>query len=389
MHKQHNIEKSNTNYPQLVSQISETFEQGQQQAVIAVNSHIVVTYWKIGQYIVEYEQDGNDRAVYGNKLLENLSKDLTLLHGRGFSRSNIQRMKQFFLTFPICAEPPHKLELPEKIFAEVPQKSLPQKGAEAPHKLQNIRNQFVIELPQKWQRLSWTHWVELLKIDDPLERSFYMHQAIYENWSTPALIRQKKASLYLRLAASRDKEGILKLACEGNRVEKPADLIRQPAVLDFLQIPEPYQVSETEIESRIISQLQQFLLEMGKGFAFVGRQYRIVLGNRPHYVDLVFYHYILKCFVLIDLKRENADYQDIGQMNMYLGYFETEENNDGDNPPIGIVLAREKDDIEVEYAMHNISSQLFVSKYQLYLPKKEKLKELIENQINLCPNNKT
>ncbi|GHT14568.1 hypothetical protein FACS189432_05560 [Bacteroidia bacterium] len=377
------IEKTNTNYPQLISQISETFEQGQQQAVIAVNSHIVVTYWKIGQYIVEYEQDGNDRAVYGNKLIVNLSKDLTLLHGKGFSVSNIKRMRQFYLTFAIGAEPPHQLESPKKIFAEPPQISLLQKGAEPPHKLQTIREQFVTKLPQKWQRLSWTHWVELLKIDDPLERSFYMHQTVYENWSTPALIRQKKASLYLRLAASRDKEGILKLAREGNRVEKPADLIREPAVLDFLQIPEPYQASETEIESRIISQLQQFLLEMGKGFAFVGRQYRIVLGNRPHYVDLVFYHYILKCFVLIDLKRENADYQDVGQMNMYLGYFETEENNEGDNPPIGIVLAREKDDIEVEYAMHNISSQLFVSKYQLYLPEKEKLKELIENQINL------
>ncbi|GHT03634.1 hypothetical protein AGMMS49525_09050 [Bacteroidia bacterium] len=294
------IEKINPNYTQLVSQISETFEQGQQQAVIAVNRHIVVTYWKVGQYIVEYEQNGNDRAVYGNKLLETLSKDLTLLHGRGFSRSNIQRMKQFFLTFPICAEAPHKLES-KKILAEAPQKSLPQKGAEAPHQLQNIRTQFVTELPQKWQRLSWTHWVELLKIDDPLERSFYMHQAVYENWSTTALIRQKKSSLYLRLAASRDKKGIFKLAREGNRVEKPADLIREPSVLDFLQISEPYQVSESEIESRIISQLQHFLLEMGKGFAFVGRQYRIVLGNRPHYVDLVFYHYILKCFVLIDL----------------------------------------------------------------------------------------
>jgi predicted nuclease of restriction endonuclease-like (RecB) superfamily len=294
----------------------------------------VETYWKIGQYIVEYEQGGSEKAEYGKRLLEQLSKDLSLLHGKGFSRSNMQRMKQFYLVFPICAEVPHKL--------------------------------------------SWTHFVELLKIDDPLERSFYLKQTIYENWSTTQLIRQKKTSLFLRLAASRDKEGILKLAQKGQVIEKPEDLIREPCIVDFLKIPEPYNASETEIEERIISNMQHFLLELGKGFAFVGRQFRMMLGNRPHRVDLVFYHYILKCFVLIDIKRETAGYEDIGQMNMYLGYFEKEQNNEGDNPPIGIVLAREKDEYVVEYAMHNISSRLFVTKYKLYLPTKEDLKQLIE-----------
>jgi len=324
----------NTDYKQLVSQISETFVQGQQKAVLTVNACLVETYWKIGHYIVEYEQGGNIRAEYGKRLLEQLSKDLSLLHGKGFSISNIKRMRQFYQIFPIGAEPPHQL--------------------------------------------SWTHFVELLKIDDPLERSFYLHQTVNENWSTTQLIRQKKSSLYLRLTASKDKEGILKLAQEGQKITNPADIIREPYIFDFLQIPEPYQVSETEIESRLISQLQHFLLEMGKGFAFVGRQYRIMLGNRPHRIDLVFYHYILKCFVLIDIKRESAGYEDIGQMNMYLGYFEKEENNEGDNPPVGIVLAREKDEYVVEYAMHNISSRLFVSKYQLYLPTKEELIRIIE-----------
>ncbi|GHT61784.1 DUF1016 domain-containing protein [Bacteroidia bacterium] len=327
------VKTSANDYRQLVSQISETFVQGQQRAVLAVNIHLVETNWKIGQYIVEYEQSGKEKAEYGKRLLEELSKDLSLLHGKGFSRSNIQRMKQFYLIFPISAEVPHKL--------------------------------------------SWTHFVELLKIDDPLERSFYMHQTINENWSTTQLIRQKKASLYLRLAASKDKEGVLQLAQKGQVIAKPADIIREPYILDFLQIPETYQASETEIEGHIISQLQHFLLEMGKGFAFVGRQYRIMLGNRAHRIDLVFYHYILKCFVLIDLKREAAGYEDIGQMNMYLGYFEKEENNAGDNPPIGIVLAREKDEYVVEYAMHTISSRLFVSKYQLYLPTKEELIRVI------------
>jgi predicted nuclease of restriction endonuclease-like (RecB) superfamily len=334
------ITLSNKNeYKMLVRQISETFVQGQQRAVIAVNSHLVKTYWKVGQYIVEYEQKGKEKAAYGVKLLERLSKDLSLLHGRGFSLSNIKRMRQFYIMYPIGAELPHQL--------------------------------------------SWTHWVELLKIEDPLERSFYLNQTINENWSTTDLIRQKKTSLFLRLAASTDKEGVLQLARQGQIIEKPSDLIREPYILDFFQIPEPYHISESDLEKRIINNLQLFLLEIGKGFAFIGRQYRIMLDNRPHYVDLVFYHRILKCFVLIDLKREKAGYEDVGQMNMYLGYFENEENTEGDNPPVGIVLAREKDELVIQYAMHNISSQLFVSKYQFYLPNKEELKKIINIQLNM------
>jgi predicted nuclease of restriction endonuclease-like (RecB) superfamily len=221
-----------------------------------------------------------------------------------------------------------------------------------------------------------------LKIDDKLERGFYEQQTLLEHWSIPELKRQKKSSLFLRLAASKDKEGILQLARQGQIVESPKDIIREPYVLDFLQIPEPYHVSETELESRIISKLQQFLLELGKGFAFIGRQYRIVLGNRPHYVDLVFYHRILKCFVLIDLKREEAGYEDIGQMNMYMGYFAKEENVEGDNPPIGIVLSKGKDELLVEYATYEMNSQLFVSNYQLYLPNREELKTWIERQLS-------
>jgi predicted nuclease of restriction endonuclease-like (RecB) superfamily len=332
------IAKNNTGYQELIRQISETYLHGQKQAVISVNSHILDTYWKTGHYIVEYEQAGKAKAGYGKGLLENLSKDLALLHGKGFSLSNLKRMRQFYLVYPIGAELPHQL--------------------------------------------SWTHWVEIMKIDDPLERSFYLNQTIIEKWSTTELIRKKKSSLFLRLAASKDKEGILLLSKKGQLIEKPSDLIREPYVLDFLQIPEPYQFSETELEERIINKLQQFLLELGKGFAFIGRQYRITLGNRNHRIDLVFYHRILKCFVLIDLKKEEAGYEDVGQMNMYLGYFENEENTEGDNPPIGIVLAREKDELLVKYAMHNINSQLFVSKYQLYLPERDEIKALIESQLN-------
>ncbi len=332
------VKKESSGYKDLVRQISETFSHGQKQAVISVNSHLIETYWKVGQYVVEFEQAGEAKAGYGEKLLENLSKDLFSLHGSGFSLSNIKRMRQFYLTYPIGAEVPHQL--------------------------------------------SWTHCVELLKISDPLERSFYQKQSVIENWSTTQLIRQKKSSLFLRLAASKNKKEILELSRQGHIVEKPSDLIREPYVMEFLQIPEPHNFTESELEEKIISKLQSFLLELGKGFAFVGRQYRITLGNRHHYVDLVFYHRILKCFVLIDLKREEAGYEDIGQMNMYLGYFENEENTAGDNPPIGIVLGKERDELVVKYAMHNVSSRLFVTKYQLYLPNREELRALIEKQLN-------
>ncbi|MCU0339018.1 MAG: PDDEXK nuclease domain-containing protein [Spirosomaceae bacterium] len=328
----------NKDYGNLINQIAEIYKQGQHNATIAINTALVETYWQIGRYIVEFEQKGNLKAEYGKALIDNLSKDLSTTLGKGFSRSNLIYMRLFYSEFPKSEKPSHLL--------------------------------------------SWSHYVELLKISDKLERSFYLQQTINEKWSIPELKRQKKSSLFLRLAASKDKNGILALAKQGQLIEKPTDILREPYILDFLKIPEPYHLTETDLEKRIIEHLEHFLLELGKGFAFVGRQYRIVLGNRPHYVDLVFYHRILKCFVLIDLKREEAGYEAVGQMNMYLGYFETEENTEGDNPPIGIVLAKEKDELLVQYAMHNIASQLFISKYQLYLPNRDELRALIEKQLS-------
>jgi predicted nuclease of restriction endonuclease-like (RecB) superfamily len=330
-------DKYSNNYQNLVSQISETYSMGHQKAVLAVNSNMVDTYWKIGQYIIEFEQGGVFKAQYGKALLENLSKDLSRIHGKGFSRSNLNYMRLFYQRYPICETVSHKL--------------------------------------------SWSNYIELLKIDNEFERSFYEKQSILENWNVRELQRQKKSSLFLRLAASKDKEGILLLSRQGQIVQHPSDIIREPCVLEFLKIPEPYHLTETDLEALLIEHLQHFLLELGKGFAFIGRQYRITLGNRNHYVDLVFYHRILKCFVLIDLKKNVAGYEDVGQMNMYLGYFENEENTEGDNPPIGIVLAKEKDDILIKYALHNISSQLFINKYQLYMPDKEELQQLIEKQL--------
>lgn len=337
MKKSNDIKIVSKGYDGLISQISQTYLDGKQKAVNAVNSQLVITNWKVGKHIVEFEQKGKERAEYGSGVLERLSKDLSLLHGKGFSQSNVKRMRQFFKEYSNSATLSHQL--------------------------------------------SWSHYVELLKIDDHIERRFYEKQSLIENWSIRELKRQKKTSLFLRLAASKNKDEILKLSKDGQVVEKPEDIIREPYVLDFLQIPEPYNLSENEIESKIIDSLQHFLLELGKGFAFVGRQYRITLGNRHFRVDLVFYHRILKCFVLIDLKKEEAGYEDIGQMNMYMGYFENEENTDGDNPPIGIILSKNKDELLVKYAMNNINSQLFVSRYQLYLPDREELKALIERQL--------
>lgn len=331
---------TDTSYQSLLRKISEVYATGQARAAQAVNVHITETYWRIGRDIVEFEQQGSARAVYGKGLLDRLSRDLTLRHGKGFSRSNVVRIRQFYLAHP--------------------------KGATLSH------------------LLSWSHIVELLKIDDPLERGFYEQQAIREKWAVRELKRQKETSLFLRLAAGKDKDAILQLAAQGQIIAQPSDLLRDPYVFEFLKIPEPHQVSETDLETRLCDHLQPFLLELGKGFTFVGRQYRITLNNTHYRVDLVFYHRILRCFVLIDLKINDVEHYDIGQMNMYLGYFATEENTEGDNPPIGIILTRNKDELLVKYATYQMNSQLFVQKYQLYLPDREELRRELELTLQLA-----
>lgn len=324
-------------YRNLLEQISDTYTQGRTRAVRAVNAEIAATYWQVGKHIVEFEQGGKSKAEYGKALISNLSRDLGLRHGRGFSRANVIYMRLFYQSFPDA------------------------------QKSQTLSDQ-----------LSWSHIVELLKIDDPLERGFYEQQSIRERWSVRELIRQKESSLFLRLAASKDKAGILQLAAQGQIVEQPVDLLREPYVFEFLKIPEPYQLSETQLETVLCNHLQPFLLELGKGFTFVGRQYRVTINNAHYKVDLVFYHRILRCFVLIDLKLGDVQHHDIGQMNLYLGYFAKEENVEGDNPPIGIILSRNKDELLVEYATYQMSSQLFVQKYQLYLPDREALRRELE-----------
>lgn len=231
-------------------------------------------------------------------------------------------------------------------------------------------------------KLSWSHICELIKIDDELERNFYEKECVVENWNVRTLRRQMDSALFLRLASSRDKEGILKLAQNGIECQSPEDIVKSTYTLEFLNIPEQEKYSENDLEQKIIDNLQKFLLELGKGFTFVKRQYPLTINNVHYHVDLVFYHRILKCFVLIDLKKNSVQHEDIGQMNMYMGYFAIEENMPDDNPPIGIILSKNKDELLVEYATYGMDSNLFVSKYELYLPNRKELEKLVKDILD-------
>lgn len=230
-------------------------------------------------------------------------------------------------------------------------------------------------------KLSWSHICELIKIDDELERNFYEKECVVENWNVRTLRRQMDSALFLRLASS-DKEGIIKLAQNGIECQSPEDIVKSTYTLEFLDIPEQEKYSENDLEQKIIDNLQKFLLELGKGFTFVKRQYPLTINNVHYHVDLVFYHRILKCFVLIDLKKNSVQHEDIGQMNMYMGYFAIEENMPDDNPPIGIILSKNKDELLVEYATYGMDSNLFVSKYELYLPNRKELEKLVKDILD-------
>ena len=333
-------------YHSLIRQIGETLAEGRRQVAYAVNYHMVLAYWEIGRYIVEFEQKGEARADYGKELLEKLSKDLSERYGKGMSRSNLIYMRQCFIEY---------------------------------EKLQTVSGIFILcQRDQKRETVShiltWSHYFELLKIQDKNERAFYEKECISEKWSVRVLKRQIRSGLYYRLALSRDKQAIIDLSQKGIEHTKPEDIIKSPYVFEFLNLPEKNLYLESDLEKALGDKLQDFLLELGKGFAFIGRQHRISLANKHFYVDLVFYHRILKCFVLFDLKRGEAAHQDIGQMNMYLNYFEKEQNVVGDNKPVGVVLAATKDDILVEYATGNLSSQIFISTCHFYLPEKDERK---------------
>lgn len=324
-------------YDALIKRIGFLLEQGRRQAVVAVNKALVRTYWEIGRQVIEYEQEGKERAPYGESLLLKISKDLKALYGKGFSRSNLQYMRLLFLKYPIY---------------------------------QTLSG-----------KLSWSNLVELLSIEGDNERLFYEKQCIDEDWSVRELSRQINSALFHRLTLSKGKGGVLRLSRKGHIIENSDDLVRDPYILEFLKIPEGHHYSEKELEQKLVDNLQMFLLELGKGFTFVKRQFRITIDNTHYYVDLVFYHRILKCFVLIDLKSSKVTPQDIGQMNMYLNYFKLEENSETENEPIGIVLSAKKNSVLVQYAIGSITNKLFVSKYALYLPDKNELEKRLKHLL--------
>lgn len=324
-------------YRNLLQEIGQALHSARQQAALAVNTLLVQTYWQIGQHIVEFEQGGKEKAEYGSGLLDRLSRDLSAQYGKGFSRSNVFYMRKLYLCFQNSETLSHKL--------------------------------------------TWSHYFEILKADEPLEISFYTRQCALENWSVRELKRQMKSMLFHRLALSKDKQGVLQLAQQGNDIQHAEDLLKEPFVLEFLNIPQSHTLTETQLEQKIIAHLQQFILELGKGFAFIARQYRMSIGGKHFYADLLFYHRILKCFVVIDLKRGAIDHQDIGQMNLYLNYFAKEENVEGDNQPVGIILGAYKDHFLVEYATASITNQILLAKYLLYLPDKAQLGQQLERLL--------
>ena len=321
----------------MILEIRELLENSRKNVAQQVNTQLLTTYWNIGRIIVEYEQQNQVRADYGKQTLKELSKELTQEFGKGFSRSNLQNMRAFYLAYEKC---------------------------------QTVSS-----------KLSWSHYCELLSISDDNKRSFYEKEAVNSGWSVRELKRQIGSSLYERLLLSdgdANKEKVLSLAQNGIEIRQPSDIIRDPYVFEFLGVPENKPMLESDLEKALVAQIEKFLLELGRGFMFVGTQQRVTLNNTHYYVDMVFYNKILRAYVLIELKTKKLTPEAAGQLNMYLNYYAAEVNDPDDNPPIGIILCTEKDSIAAEYALGGLSNNIFASRYVLYMPNKEQLIAQVE-----------
>lgn len=327
----------------LIEQIQTVLFESRKNVAKEVNTQLLQAYWNIGRLIVEYEQDNNIRAEYGKQTLKEISKTLTNKIGRGFSVSNLQFMRRFFQKY----------------------------------KMEQIQQTASV-------KLSWSHYCELLTITDDKERSFYEKEAEKSNWSFRELKRQIDSSLFQRLLLSEgnaNKEKVLELSQKGIEVAKPKDIIKDPYVFEFLGIPENKPFLEKDIEDALVRQLENFFLELGRGFMYVGRQQRVTINNTHYYVDMVFYNKILKAYVLLELKRTKLTPEAAGQLNMYLNYYQNEVNDEGDNPPIGIILCTEKDSVTTEYALGGLSNNIFASRYVLYMPDKDALISQVEEVL--------
>lgn len=355
--------KPTGNLASLIAEVRSLIQSARRGAASVINTFQVMTNFEIGRRIVEHEQQGEKRAKYGAVLLKELSSKLTEEFGKGFSVSNLQLMRQFFLQNEnrIQQQPTVKFILPEmepQTAALLALTDKPQQPAE------RFSNPF---------SLSWTHYVLLLTINDPDERRFYEIEATAEGWSVPELKRQKASALYHRLALSRDKAGVKRLAEKGQIITQPQDVLKDPYVLEFLGLDEKAGYSESDLESAIISQLEKFLLELGKGFLFEARQKRFTFDEDHYFVDLVFYNRLLRCYVIIDLKLDKLSHQDLGQMQMYVNYFDRHVKLPEENPTIGLLLCREKNEAVVKLTLPK-DANIHAKEYQLYLPSKDLLK---------------
>jgi predicted nuclease of restriction endonuclease-like (RecB) superfamily len=369
--------------------IAETLRTARTKTYRVVNFTMVEAYWNVGRMIIEEEQKSKKRAEYGTFLIKNLAVRLTMEFGNGFTKRNLWNFRQFFLFFPIVnavrSQSPeiHKTEtLPDN--PNLIRNALRSKSPET-HKtylMQDNSNSIRYALRTE---LTWTHYRLLIRVENPKAREWYMNEAADQNWSTRALERQINSLYYERLHLSRDKTPVIDEMRDKTAplVPRPEDFIKDPYVLEFLGLPDSHKFRESELEQAIIEKLQVFMLELGRGFAFVARQKRISTETKDFFVDLVFYNYILKCFVLIDLKTGELTHQDIGQMDMYVRLYEDKMKGEGDNPTIGIILCTEKDATVVKYSVLKGNKSLFASKYKLYLPTEQELIEEIRREKHL------
>lgn len=357
----------------LFQQVVELLQNARQQVLRTVNSTMVCTYFEIGRMIVEEEQNGKDRAEYGKQILKGLSQDLTMEFGKGFSVVNLENMRKFYLAYSISETVSRILQIQKS------QSVTGELNTKISQSVTGVSKGSISKSLISLFKLTWTHYVFLMRIDDEKERRFYEIESKKYNWSVRELKRQYDSALYTRLALSRDKEGVLKLPEQGQIIEKPKDIIKDPYILEFLGLPELHQYSESELEEEIINKLEHFLLELGHGFTFVARQQRLTFDDKHFRIDLVFYNRILKSFVLIDLKIGELKHQDLGQMQMYVNYYDRKMRLEDENKTIGIVLCQNKSDLVVEYTLPENNEQIFASKYKTVLPSKEDLIELLKD----------
>lgn len=351
---------------ELIHEIRDLIQSARQAVAHSVDLIQVMTNFEIGRRIVEHEQGGDERAQYGKALLKELSVALTAEFGRGFSRSNLEYMRKFYLTYQDRAT--QIAQAPSAKFLADEKSQMPSGKSVVARKTQTASGTFAIPF-----NLSWSQYIFLISIDNPEERSFYEIEAAHGGWTLPELKRQFNSGLYERLALSRDKAGVKKLAAEGQLVARPEDLLKEPYVLEFLGLDAKVKYSESDLESAIIEKLEHFLLELGKGFLFEARQKRFTFDEEHFFVDLVFYNRLLRCYVLIDLKIGKLGHGDLGQMQMYVNYFDRFVKLDEESPTVGIVLCKKKHDTLVEITLPN-DANIHAQEYQLYLPDKELLR---------------